>query len=275
MGRLRISFISAMDYTKELINAGEEESTAIHKAALRFNEDESQIKSKLEKEKRKQNPAKRGRKPIQKTKSENESIWICYVGPIYIKGQNSFEIVSAKATKKNNDNKTVIENLISLQKNETVEIKSNDWKFYSKEFNNEQKCDKYISKKTFNNSFLSFVEGLDAPLNAKLPFSPTGYNFTKKYKVNEDCAKMIDNFNTLKEKKFQDYLMLKTFGNDGLSPLRLKDITKQIPTDELMFAEGEIANPEDLSTCLKWRLRGLSIEDAVEKVKVDNIVKDR
>ena len=53
MGRLRISFISAMDYTKELINAGEEESTAIHKAALRFNEDESQIKSKLEKEKRK------------------------------------------------------------------------------------------------------------------------------------------------------------------------------------------------------------------------------
>ena len=50
MGRLRTSFISAMDYTKELIKAGEEEAAAIHKAALRFNEDESQIKAKLLKE---------------------------------------------------------------------------------------------------------------------------------------------------------------------------------------------------------------------------------
>ena len=70
-------------------------------------------------------------------------------------------------------------------------------------------------------------------------------------------------------------MKLKTYGNDGLSPLRLRDITKQDPTDELMFAEGEFESPEDLSTCLKWRLRGLAIEDAIEKVKVDNVVKNR
>ena len=270
MGRLRTSFISAMDYTKELIKAGEEEATAIHKAALRFNEDESQIKAKLLKEESLKVKRPRGRK----RKENNTNKWICYVGPIFSPDKNNFELISAKALKKNEDPKLTIEGLISLQKAEKIEIKLTDWKFYSREFAEEAKCDKFIKRKTFNNAFPAFVEGKNAPVNSTLPFTPTGYNY-KKYKVNAECEKAIAEFNNLKEKQFQDYLKLKTYGNDGLSPLRLRDITKQVPTDELMFAEGEFESPEDLSTCLKWRLRGLAIEDAIEKVKVDNVVKNR
>lgn len=289
MGRLRTSFISAMNYTNELMTNGEEQASAIHKAALRFNEDETQLKNKIEKNSKKKaeapkNEVKTGetKAKARKTKTETkpqkktETAFISYVGPIYIADKNKVEIISAKARViEGKDNKETIENLISTQKNMKVEIKEIDWKYYSKEFSDEGKCDKHISRKTFNNAFEAFDDSKETSTKGKVPFAPTGYNFKKKYKVNEDCTKMVEKFNGLKEKKFQDYLMLKTFGNDGLSPLRFKDIVKQVPSDELMYAQGEVDGEDNLSTCLKWRLRGLSIDDAIEKVKVDNLAKAR
>ena len=295
MGRLRTSFISAMNYTNELITNGEEQTSAIHKAALRFNEDETQLKNKIEKNTKKKDEDskkenKETAKEVNKTKStrwrkpktenkettQSQTTWISYVGPIYITNKKRVEIISAKAkTINGKDNKEIIENLISTQKNTQIEIKEVDWKYYAKEFSDESKCDKHISRKTFNNAFEAFDDSKEKSTKSKVPFTPTDYNFKKKYKVNEDCSKMVKKFNNLKEKKFQDYLLLKTFGNDGLSPLRFRDIVKQVPSDELMYAQGEIDGEDNLSTCLKWRLRGLSIDDAIEKVKVDNLAKAR
>lgn len=257
MGRLRISFISAINYTKELIESGENESAAIHKAALRFNEDEAQIKVKIEKD-------------MKKAKKEGKDVWVCYIGPIYIQAKNKFEIISAKTTKRNEPAQNTIEDLITQKRDEKVEIKPKDWKYYSKEFDSEQKCDRYIKRKTFNNAFTLYTEHEIVHKTEEQAQAET-----KKYKVNEKCAETIKKFNGLKEKKFQDYMMLKTFGNDGLSPLRFRDLSRQIPNDDLMFAEGEFDNQEDITTCLKWKLRGLSIEDAIEKVKVDNAIKNR
>ena len=89
-------------------------------------------------------------------------------------------------------------------------------------------------------------------------------------KLNPKCAEAIRTFRKKKEPRFRDYMSLKTYGLDSYS---------KIPHSELCgIAEeggylgkicGQLEGEKEISACIRWVLRGLSVKDAIHKVKVD------
>lgn len=282
---------------------------AVKEASSHFNEDEKAIfdrSSKLLSESfhEKSNNTKDNKEP----KKHKKDVWVAYVGPVSVCNVwHDFvnDIVSIKAECSKKEGKEGIVQALLKKERVMLYITDDNWDEYSKEFQDEAKCMEYIKKTSFNNSFkfykcsskdvengksLSSFSGGIVGLSqeAKTKNTPKKKNFKKNiatllsadgngvsreylkenYRMNDACVEAIKKFNNLKEKTDEAYVNLKTYGIDSFTPLRMPDILNLVSEDAYNYANGQLEK-KDLSSSLKWHLRGLSIEDAVKKVKLE------
>jgi hypothetical protein len=91
--------------------------------------------------------------------------------------------------------------------------------------------------------------------------------------VNESCIKSIEKLNSLENPTFQDFIRLKTFGKDFYSNSRKDELISSLPIDDIRRIQNEfrrdISGEQLMLTALRWLSRGLSLEYAIKKVRVD------
>lgn len=100
------------------------------------------------------------------------------------------------------------------------------------------------------------------PIIAELPKS--------KDLVNPLCAKAIQRVNASKSEKlkFRDFAALKTYGRDKVSSMKM-DVLKDIVSEEEMERIKGAVDERDVIAVLRWMKRGLHMDHAIHKVKVD------
>jgi len=88
--------------------------------------------------------------------------------------------------------------------------------------------------------------------------------------VNPPCAKAIQRINASKpgKLKFRDFAALKTYGRDKVSSMKI-DVLKDIVSEEEMEQIKGSVDEKDVITVLRWMKRGLHMDHAIHKVKVD------
>ena len=94
-----------------------------------------------------------------------------------------------------------------------------------------------------------------------------------------ECARCIHTFHNKKKPKFRDFKNLRVGGLDRFSYMKEPELERLIVTEldeELqrnkMF--HDINCRSSYASALKWRLRGLSLEEATHKVNVDKEISD-
>lgn len=89
--------------------------------------------------------------------------------------------------------------------------------------------------------------------------------------INKKCSEAIKRFYKIKAKnrKFKDYANLKTYGMDKFSRFKLDKLTDLIDDKIVDYVKTVFSEEKDISSTLKWYLRGLQIDDAIRKVKTD------
>lgn len=286
---------------KEAVTKFGENETAIFNRASKilsdsFSDNSSSVK-----------PSKsiKGNKDLKKAK---RSVWLAYVGPVSVCNVwHDFvnDIVSIKAGCSKKDGKEAIIQALLKKERVMLYISDENWAEYAKEFQDESKCSEYIKKASFNNSFKFYTCNTKELEDGKLlntfgnsvvglpPENKSQKTFKKKktkknvkdlltangkgasreylrenYRMNDACIKAIEKFNNLSEKTDEAYTNLKTYGIDSFTPLRMNDVVNLVSEDAYNYANGHLEG-KDLSSSLKWYLRGLSIEDAVKKVQLE------
>ncbi len=96
--------------------------------------------------------------------------------------------------------------------------------------------------------------------------------YASKYQVNLSCAAAIQNFILKKEKSFRAYAALKTGGMDTWSRMSRDSILEKTSQEEWDIVSGVFPDEKQAMSCMKWRCRGLGLQDAVRKVQVDQEV---
>ena len=109
---------------------------------------------------------------------------------------------------------------------------------------------------------------VDGKYNDHPPFMPTKA-YAEQYGVHENCARAILDFYKSKEHSFQSYLTLKTGGIDSWSRKKAEYLEEKTGKEVLQFARDFFGDEKQALSCVKWRCRGLALEDAVRKTLVD------
>lgn len=88
--------------------------------------------------------------------------------------------------------------------------------------------------------------------------------------VNPQCAKAIQRINNAVPGKlrFRDFAALKTYGRDKVSSMKMDALKDVVTGEELEKIQGSVCE-EDIITTLRWIKRGLLVNHAIHKVKVD------
>jgi hypothetical protein len=91
--------------------------------------------------------------------------------------------------------------------------------------------------------------------------------------VNESCIKSIQKINALENPSFQDFMRLKTFGKDSYSNKKKDELVPSLPIDDIRRIQNEfrrdIGGDHLMLAALRWLSRGISVEYAIKKVRVD------
>ena len=103
-------------------------------------------------------------------------------------------------------------------------------------------------------------ERIKTVTNCYVPNIPDG--------VTAKCKEAILAFYQKKEHTGQDYLALHTHGIDAYSSKTLSE-TKQYATEQKLDISMEDMTHFQYATIVRWVWRGLSLEDAIEKYRVD------
>jgi hypothetical protein len=96
-----------------------------------------------------------------------------------------------------------------------------------------------------------------------------------KYKVSTKrrCLKAISSINQLENPTLQDYVNLQTFGRDLMSIMTKDELIPSLPNFIVARIEKEFSRDLDgeklMLTALIWVARGLTIENAINKVRFD------
>lgn len=96
-------------------------------------------------------------------------------------------------------------------------------------------------------------------------------SYTNKNGVNKKCQQAIDNLYSKKasNRKFKDYMNLKTYGLDKFSRMKLSDMEELLRNKDIELAKSTFEDDKSILSTLRWCCRGLLIEDAIRKVKTD------
>ena len=86
----------------------------------------------------------------------------------------------------------------------------------------------------------------------------------------------IETFKKKYKKTFRDYLNLKTGGIDGWSSMPLTSLIKydKFGSDAWKVIEENLTEYTDRISALRWFRRGLTLEDAIKKVRADRKIKE-
>lgn len=89
--------------------------------------------------------------------------------------------------------------------------------------------------------------------------------------VNLECVEQIKRINNaeIKKLKFKDFAELKTFGKDKFSNIKLKDIEPFLKEDDILMVQSDLKEEKLVLSALRWVARGLNVNCAIRKVKVD------
>ena len=95
--------------------------------------------------------------------------------------------------------------------------------------------------------------------------------YEESYLVNPACAKAICAFYRNDRKRFRDYIDLRTEGQDFWSRKKKEYIMneREYPEDVWHLICDNFIDAKYQMICLRWCARGLTIDDAIKKVKVD------
>ena len=89
--------------------------------------------------------------------------------------------------------------------------------------------------------------------------------------VNKKCQQSIDNFYSkkLSKRAFKDYMNLKTYGMDKYSRMKMDKLQELLKEKDIELAKTAFDDDKLILSTLRWRCRGLLIDDAIRKVKTD------
>lgn len=87
--------------------------------------------------------------------------------------------------------------------------------------------------------------------------------------LNAQGIASIETFHKEPKHSFQSYLALKTGGQDGFSALKGDVLVDVVRDDRITSFFSEILPPKQAESASRWYLRGLSVEEAYQKVLVD------
>jgi hypothetical protein len=139
---------------------------------------------------------------------------------------------------------------------------------YYKEFEH------YVNEASFNIFIVSFLRSSD--FRSKLQHVGEwqgNFRVASEEWVNESCIKSIQKINALDNPSFQDFMRLKTFGKDSYSNKKKDDLIPSLPIDDIRRIQNEfrrdIGGDQLMLAALRWLSRGLSVEYAIKKVRVD------
>ena len=139
-----------------------------------------------------------------------------------------------------------------------------------------------ISK--YNSLSQKYVEiGLDSSEIMRIPVNtPDSMNqkpdissvwrYSKFYCVHKECAAMLCNFYKYDFHAFKHYAELKTFGKDYWSDIKLRELRKILGEEEVELIESFDFSEDEIANVIRWRLRGMMLNDAIRKVIVDKNV---
>lgn len=78
----------------------------------------------------------------------------------------------------------------------------------------------------------------------------------------------IKQFQKIKNHKFKNFASLRS-GRDGFTKMKLDQLVSHVDNDKVMKIEQNIPTNAARASALRWVLRGLSTEQAIQKAKVD------
>ena len=86
--------------------------------------------------------------------------------------------------------------------------------------------------------------------------------------VRPSCTEAIALFD-MGSKSFRDYMALKVGGMDEWSNISLPELTRMAGDEICVYVRRYLPNDRQVASCLKWYGRGLSLQDSIRKVLVD------
>lgn len=92
--------------------------------------------------------------------------------------------------------------------------------------------------------------------------------------LNLSCRRCLEKFMLNHTPAFRDFAALRTGGLDQYSHMLVSDIELKIGQEESDLIRSMINEEQDYSSALRWRMRGLTAEDAAHKVNVDREISD-
>ena len=91
--------------------------------------------------------------------------------------------------------------------------------------------------------------------------------------VSPACARTIRELET-SSRSFKSYASIRTGGMDEISRLATKALEGLVPETEQKEISKYIPGLADRTTCMRWRIRGLSLKDSIRKVLVDTEIRE-
>lgn len=132
----------------------------------------------------------------------------------------------------------------------------------------------YFSEASFNIFIVSFLRS--SKFRSKLQHVGEwqgNFRATSEEWVNDSCIKGIQKINAMENPTFQDFMRLKTFGKDSYSNKKKDELIQSLPIDDIRRIQNEfrrdIGGEQLMLATLRWLSRGLGVEYAIKKVRVD------
>ena len=120
-------------------------------------------------------------------------------------------------------------------------------------------------------------EAMNIPINTPAmsnvkPDISSVWKYCEEYNVHKDCASMLCNFYKYDFHAFKHYAEIKTFGKDYWSGIRLRELQKILGSEESAIIEKYSLTEDEKANTMRWRLRGMTLNDAIRKMLVDRKV---
>lgn len=92
--------------------------------------------------------------------------------------------------------------------------------------------------------------------------------------MTDTCRKCLKTFFRTKKPSFKDFAKLRTGGIDKFSRMPVSVIEAEIGEEESAFIRERVHREQDYASAMRWRMRGLSSDDAAHKANVDGEINE-
>lgn len=92
--------------------------------------------------------------------------------------------------------------------------------------------------------------------------------------LNAPCVRALWHFSKISKPSFKDFAALRTGGMDAFSRMPVADMEECIGEEDTKFIRTRVNQEKDYASALRWKMRGLSADDAAHKVNVDREISE-